>query len=228
MRIERLAVKLSLAAVLLVTTVSHAGAQSAWRESYTTGRPLLIFSTPPLAPGGYYEFETTGLSSGADTIMTLVTGLGVPNTILGADGCTRTGGIIESCFTFYMDPAVYPTTRSFAVYVRSFTTATGGTTDLRIQRRGVGGNMGTLAADNCGSPQAWAVGTGCWSRWPNLSFGSLRACRFRYCCVELPYRDDGAAWLSHGACTDLLHCWYVQRYGEQLEDRLHHRPSEPP
>ena len=108
--------------------------------------------------------------AGGDTVMTLMTGSGgsgFGTSVIGADSCPRRSTYEASCFSFYMNPALYPTARNFLLVVRSWTSASSGTADIRIQGISSGG---TPVNTTC-SPML-PIRAGCWSTWPNLSFGS--------------------------------------------------------
>ena len=126
--------------------------------------------TPVLTPGNYYEFETDNLSAGGDTVMTLMTGTGgsgFGTTVIGADSCPRRSTYEASCFSFYVNPVLYPTARNFLLVVRSWTSASSGTADIRIQQITSGGTP-----VNTPCIPMLPIRPGCWSTWPNLSFGS--------------------------------------------------------
>ena len=64
MRVERAFWALVALAIVLLSGGS-ASAQTAWRESYTAGRPIIVMNTPVLTPGNY--LLTADLTSYAPT-----------------------------------------------------------------------------------------------------------------------------------------------------------------
>ena len=109
----------------------------AWRAVDTSGVPVLFASTPTLVPGACYEVRTTDLQSipatvySPDPIVSVRDDYTVfSNTIGGADACGS--DVVPACARFCV-PTSY-TSRSFVTWVRAYTHAHAGRTDLRIQR----------------------------------------------------------------------------------------------
>jgi hypothetical protein len=143
--------------------VATAKAQTAFRFADPLGPNLSARWTPALVPG-WYEIQTSSLSSGTDTVLAVFQ-VGGTLASHGADGCP--GDLAPSCVRVQVT-----STTNLLLLVRAWDITTRGTGNLRIQRTSDGTET-SYASSTCLAGTTSTVTDTCWYTWTGLTFGGF-------------------------------------------------------